>query len=419
MLLLLLTACPKGLGSSTLETSVYAFELHASFSTQAAEAGQPLPRVVQAGTGELHLRGQLRRAPSRTFRDGSRGWMLRFEGVEQSASAEGPWIEAGISGRSVELRTFESGEILAIEDVEHVAGPGRYGEILDVIFPAVSPVVPALEPGDEAWRRSAWPTVVGSQRAWQNALVATWTHEGKGAGEIALSYEGGLEGKGKDGAADASLTQTGEARGSLTLRASDLRLLRHDLDWTRVVDVDYGERVALTQTQVFSGSIELIGEEASSRVGDAPGRPTAEDDAAPTGRYLSSAEVHALLLEQLPSLASCYEDSGEARARTELGEVYVNWRVASDGSVREVRLHESRSELPELDACLVQRVGLLRFRAHDEAPIDIGYPFVYRESALQPYPMVFVKDRALQPLFVWLDEDEEAAAGLASRAIPD
>jgi hypothetical protein len=418
MLLLLLTGCPKGLGSSGLQTSIYAFQLDARFSTQAVEDGQPAPLLVQAGTGELHLRGELRRTPTRTFRDGSRGWMVRFEDVEQAASLDGPWIEAGLSGRSVELRTFSSGEILAIRDVEHVAGPGRYGDVVDVLFPALSPVVPDLEPGDQAWRRSAWPLVIGSKRAWQNALVATWTHQGREAGQVLLSYAGGLEGKGQDARVDARLTQSGTASGEMRLRAADLRLLQHELDWTRVVQVDYGERLQLTQTQDFDGVLELIGEEPGPTLAVRGGPPTAEDDAAPTGRYLSSAEVHGMLLEQLPQVGACYDNSSEARARTELGEVYVNWRIAPDGSVRDAHVHESRSGLPALDACLVEQVGQLRFRAHDEAPIDIGFPFVYREAALQPYPMVFVKDRSLHPLFVWLDDDGQAAARLGSSPIP-
>ena len=412
MLLLLLTGCPKNLGGSPKAASLYAFELHGSFSTQATEGDEPLPELVQAGTGELHLRGQLRRTPSRVFRDGSRGWLLRFEDVQQAASAEGPWIEAGLSGRSVEMRGFPNGEILAIDDVEHIAGPERHGEVFDLLFPAVSPVVPEIDPGESSWRRNSWPMVVSNNRAWQNSLVASWTHQGREAGVLQLSYEGKLEGKGKDGRLEMKSEQSGQASGELRMRASDLKVLQHELDWTRVVEADYGERIELVQTQRLSGLIELVDEEAAS-IDPQLGRPTSEDDAAPTGRYLSSAEVHAMLLEQLPQLNSCYENSSEARARTELGEVYVNWRIASDGSVRDARLHESRSGLPELDACLVEAVGGLRFRAHDEAPMDIGYPFVYRDAQLQPYPMVFVKDRALHPLFVWLGDDAEAAALLS------
>ncbi|MCP4804729.1 MAG: AgmX/PglI C-terminal domain-containing protein [Proteobacteria bacterium] len=130
-----------------------------------------------------------------------------------------------------------------------------------------------------------------------------------------------------------------------------------------------------------------------------------EADAAPTGRYLTSPEVHAQMLEQLPTVAACYEHSTEARARTELGDVYVTFVIRPDGTVSDAVVHETDSGLPELDRCIVEAVGTLVFRSHDEDRVDVGYPFIWLDARLQPYPMVYVKERGLDPMFLYLPAD--------------
>lgn len=130
-----------------------------------------------------------------------------------------------------------------------------------------------------------------------------------------------------------------------------------------------------------------------------------EADEAPTGRYLGTQEVHARLLEQLDVVGACYEHSTEARARTELGDVYITFAIQPDGTVGDARVHESKSGLPDLDACIVDKVGTLVFRPHDEDRVEVGFPFIWLDARLQPYPMVYVKDRVLDPMFLFLPAD--------------
>ncbi|HJN73622.1 MAG TPA: TonB family protein [Myxococcota bacterium] len=146
--------------------------------------------------------------------------------------------------------------------------------------------------------------------------------------------------------------------------------------------------------------------------------PPADDDA-PTGRYLSPVEIHGLVIEQLEVLGSCYEHSAEARARTELGDVYLTWVIRPDGSVTDARIHESSSGLPELDACLLEAAGRLHFRAHDEPGIDVGYPMVWLDATLQPFPMVYVKERPLDLLFFYLPEEPVYVDILKPRPDPE
>lgn len=135
-----------------------------------------------------------------------------------------------------------------------------------------------------------------------------------------------------------------------------------------------------------------------------------ELDEAPLPRYLGAEDVHAVILAALPELGDCYAHSS-ARGRVLVDEVHVVFSVLPDGGVAGVSTR-SGSGLPDLDACLVEGVGALRFPPHDEEPMEVGYPFVFRDAALQPYPMVFVRQRDIAPVFLHLPSDPAAARRL-------
>ncbi|MCB9793260.1 MAG: TonB family protein [Alphaproteobacteria bacterium] len=137
----------------------------------------------------------------------------------------------------------------------------------------------------------------------------------------------------------------------------------------------------------------------------------AEEDAMSLGRYLTAEEIHDVVVQALPEFEACYTHSS-ARGRVMVGEVFVDFTIDPSGEVSDARLRSSRSELADLDGCLLDQARALRFRPHDEAPLDVGYPFVYRDAALQPYPMVFLKLRELPLLFFHLPEDPEAREAL-------
>ncbi|MCB9760935.1 MAG: TonB family protein [Alphaproteobacteria bacterium] len=138
-------------------------------------------------------------------------------------------------------------------------------------------------------------------------------------------------------------------------------------------------------------------------VGVALAASRAEEDAQPLGHYLEPVEIHQVLLDAMPTLSDCYRYTA-AKGRVIVGEVFIDFVIDPSGEVSEARVRSSRSELPDLDACLVERVGALVFRPHHEEPVEVGYPFVYRDAALQPYPMVFIKQRELDLLFLYAPE---------------
>ena len=145
-----------------------------------------------------HLRGRVETAPARSFRDGSESVLVRLVDFEEAPSGEGPWVRAGLDGRSVEMRRFDTGEILDLAGLHHITGAPRHGDVIDLLYVALSPSPPRIGNGEKALRRSAWPFLLRKNVGWRQALVATWTHhgsEGNGsARRVRLSYDGTLEG---------------------------------------------------------------------------------------------------------------------------------------------------------------------------------------------------------------------------------
>lgn len=257
MLTILLACAPKHANPSSGPERHYAVEVFAEFDTVAE--GLDLSGYEHQ---ETHLRGTLLVVPIRSFRDDSIGTMVRFGAMESASDADGPWLSSELSGLSVELRTFDTGEILRIGDAEHIAGSPRHGELFDVLFPAVSPVVPDLRGGDSAWKRTSWPLLVAHQRGWRNNITAEWTHLGNEDVELGrsthLRYAGRLEGEGSDRRMEAELELDGAVSGEVWVRTDDARLVRHEMDWTRTVTGTYSSGVVLEQAQHYIVSARLV-----------------------------------------------------------------------------------------------------------------------------------------------------------------
>lgn len=263
--LLSLLACGPGVSLSGVDphpTYLYAFELTGDFSTSArGPGGQPLPEAEGLPDRQLRLRGEVEIHYARGFRDGSEGHLVRFHEV-QRAEGEGPWEESSLGGRSVELRVFDGGEILDAYELEHISGPGRDGDLFDLLLPTLSPVVPRMPKGEEAWLRASWPFGVGKTRQLRTMLNAEYRNEeilnlpqGR---SVRLSYAGTLEGRGRESEGPASLSLAGEASGEVFMRISDAQMVQHDFEWTRTLDAEFeGSGAVLSQVRAARGHFSL------------------------------------------------------------------------------------------------------------------------------------------------------------------
>ena len=258
--MLFLLAC-AGLQTGSTPTGpdrVYAVSLSSTFETQGAGAdGEPLGALAGLEQQEHHLRGRVVMTRSRTYRDDSIGWTVRFDELQEGPTADGPWIESGLEGRSIELRTFDDGQILAVVDAQHVTGDGRRGDVYDLLLPTLSPTVPALGSGDSAYRRSSWPFQVSSKSGTRSTLVAEYTHLGVESRRAELAYGGTLEGEGHDDHLDGELTLGGQVEGTVWMRTTDAVMVRHDAVWERDVVVEYasGARVAQQQRTLVATTL--------------------------------------------------------------------------------------------------------------------------------------------------------------------
>ncbi|MCB9778321.1 MAG: hypothetical protein H6742_07140 [Alphaproteobacteria bacterium] len=206
--------------------------------------------------------------PSRTFRDGSLGWLVVFERAQATVRRPGQDPVAiddfGLQGRAVELRTFGDGEILVVDQAAAIGGADRMGDVLDVLWPLLSPAPPSLDAGQEQGAQSRWPLMVGPQRGWRHTLAARWRNEGQDdAGLWHLAYDGPVEVRGQDRATSPwiGVRGRGQAEGRVTLGDDPgvpvaARLVDHDLTLTRTVEIEYphadGGPLRVTQEQRYT-----------------------------------------------------------------------------------------------------------------------------------------------------------------------
>ncbi|MFT5586892.1 MAG: hypothetical protein ACI9VR_004495 [Cognaticolwellia sp.] len=377
---------------------VWRFELATDYRTQGVDSeGEPIAALVPFAQQQEWLRGSLSRSYARRYPDDSQGWVVRFGLVETAPTPEGPWTRNELSGKTVELRGFDNGEVLALGGAEHLAGAPRYGEVLDFVFVAISPTVPDLKVGESGWRRQNWPFLVAKRRRMHSTLHAEWTAVERSPQRAVMDYQGRLEGRGLDTPAQASMTLSGQAQGQVVMRVGDASMEKHTLDWTRVMAIDYqGTGAQITQTQHVVGS--FLRSESLGTPGSVATR------AAELDLYLTTPEVHALMMAQMGRFEQCYADSG-ASGRVTVGEVFVNFTIAPNGKAQGATIHVSKSGLEALDDCLLTQANTLEFRAHDEEPMQVGYPFVFMDAVLQPYPMIFVQERPIELLWLHLPPD--------------
>ena len=167
-----------------------------------------------------------------------------------------------LSGRTAELRTFPNGEILDIGWGHRVAGAGRYLDVFEVIYPAISPTPPSLDEAEEGRRRIIWPFRDHGTLRWDNAVEALWTNQGarvRGDEKAwSIHYEGPWTTMGQERSRPSLARYRGDGHGSGTVEidVASGRLLSHEFEWSRTAVVSMVR--TLEQTQAFVGTVERI-----------------------------------------------------------------------------------------------------------------------------------------------------------------
>jgi hypothetical protein len=234
VILALLACLPKeAVGrQDDVEADRYRLEVSVATTTEGPVAIAPFT---------WRLEGELLSSWARSFRDGSLGRLVRLEGLKASVERDGKAVEVGtaLDGAFLELRTFSSGEVLKVDPISPWAGDGAHLEVLDLIWPALSPNIPKLETGEPGAKITSWPTALAGLSPQRNRLEAAWTLDGRDGGEAAFSYRGTTSG---------GAQYTGTIEGNVTMDTRTPRLVSHALASTRTVKTQWPAG-AVTQVQ--------------------------------------------------------------------------------------------------------------------------------------------------------------------------
>lgn len=307
---------------------------------------------------------------ARDFRDGSRGRYVRFERAQTwperaviplPSRPDLAWGASPLQGAWLELRTFDSGEILAVEPLEgHVGREAGSLEALDLVWAALSPAPPdvsrrkdAAVPPDVAQRLgdgdlhhalTSIPTSIGRDLRLRTVLAGWWsrvlTQRAPACATVrrcaAFSWIGTLDGATEGDSvaprgprpAPRPVRVRGEARGSVALDTDAARVVSSELTATRVVSTHWpaGSLAALGVTAAqdlvqrqdwdiavtWTGTIEAprfaaaTGAHASARADAAPLTlvdGSTADGGAPTGLPAPDALPFLLLPDRVSSTA--------------------------------------------------------------------------------------------------------------------
>ncbi|MFT4979835.1 MAG: hypothetical protein ACI8S6_005747 [Myxococcota bacterium] len=252
--LLWLTGCaPKVLPADVAER--FRVRLSADFSVGEL-VGLPEDAALLLGGVGVEMDLVVEKTLARTFRDASQGHRLQFLSASATmtrgdAAAEA--IELTLAGRSVELRTFPDGELLDVDLIEHVVGPGRLLDVFDVVFPAITPAPPERLSGQRAVH---WPVRLSRQQQLLSSAWVSWVMLERDRVTAHVQYDGPWESRGRAGA--LRMSGEGTVRGDVWLGRRDRRLERHTLSWERTLTVTSEAGVKLDQVQRFSGEVERL-----------------------------------------------------------------------------------------------------------------------------------------------------------------
>jgi hypothetical protein len=240
--------------------------VEANFYTMATRGSERISSLEPWTVTACTLDTTISLTPSRTFRDGSLGSVLRFEEATLQ-TRDGTPLPLTLAGRTVELRRFSDGEILDIDFAEHVIASDRLVGVFDLLFPLVSPFPPDLPEDRVPVPRSlVWPVLDANRNGWYQRAETAWTLAGtETVGDreaVRIEYVGPWTGRGKDavGTVPVGLASHGQASGVLWYDAKTLDLVAQEFHWRRQVrwTAGRGEMAAtVVQDQDFSGRVTV------------------------------------------------------------------------------------------------------------------------------------------------------------------
>lgn len=359
---------------------------------------------------------------ARRFRDDSLG---RLVWIDQATLDGAPW---GLAGRSVELRSFVDGEILAIGDGAHLAGLDRQGDSLEILFGLLSPHIPTLQEGGRAPSANTFVVQVDPWRGLRERTELDWTHAGMVEDGWRLTYTGDWRGRGKggpEGDEAGALVFDGQVAGELRVARADRALLAHQASWTRELSVTSPDApagpVTLTQRQRFAAELRRrpgpdaaiearmrLPAEARIALAQASIDAPVDADGRSLGRYLRDDEVQRAIDALVPALSGCVPAGVESARFT------ATVQIAGDGGLRGALAPDP---LGSSAACVRDALLSVRLPIHDEASVRVELDLDRVGGALvqQGTARILAREVPLAFVLVPPNTTADAARALAAR----
>jgi len=379
------------------------YQLEIQVRVEQAQAPPQAREVL--GPGARSLSAAISRRPVRRFRDGSIGYLIRFESALETLSAEAEAQQSKLQGRTFELRSFEDGEVLDIQHGRQIAGWGKGGDLMDLMLPLLSTAPPRIPKGQKVHRRVIWPFRIKQDMRWDNAVEAEWVAaEMSGRGRhrrSVLEYSGPWTLKGRDLHRERQLRYSGEGDLRGVAEFDSQGLLRHRVELERTVSITVKGVPLVAQQQVLKA--ELV----RTRAG-VP-QVLAEDEVGvPLPRYLDVDRVNRVVQSVSVGLNDCAAD-GPAHT------LPIQITVDGGGAVREV-------EGVSTDQCIHTALLGLRFPEHDGPDALIRFTVFRRDGTLLVSPIATLDQPAVGPLLIhpvgdWPTASLEAAAAAMGRPL--
>jgi hypothetical protein len=240
---LLLSSClPRQALSRRDEVEADRYRL--SMELTVSTSGVPLDPFV------WRLEGDLGWSFTRSFRDGSLGHLVRFDGLQGQIERAGSVraVPAVLGEALFELRAFGDGEVLVVSGAPAWAGEAGHSEHLDLLWALLSPHVPGREDAGGGMVTSV-PAWVDSGPRVRTRLRSTWSEDGD-----RLRYAGDISSEG------GGVRGAGTFQGELTLGGREARVRTHAITWSREWETRW-PGAAVTQQVDGRATLTWLGDE--------------------------------------------------------------------------------------------------------------------------------------------------------------